>query len=46
MSSDEVIRDALGDHVFERLIEAQTEEWDEFRRQVTAWELERYLEAF
>ena len=39
-------RDALGEHVFERFIEAKTEEWDEYRMQVTAWEVERYLEAF
>ena len=31
---DEVIRDALGDHVFERFVEAKTEEWDEYRMQV------------
>ncbi|MEO6577850.1 MAG: type I glutamate--ammonia ligase [Candidatus Limnocylindria bacterium] len=46
LKEDEVIRDALGDHVFERFIEAKTEEWDEYRTQVSAWEVERYLEAF
>ena len=35
-----------GEHVFERFVEAKTEEWDEYRMQVTAWEVERYLEAF
>ena len=46
LSRDEVIRDALGDHVLERFIEAKTEEWDEYRIQVSDWEVERYLEAF
>jgi glutamine synthetase len=46
LSRDEVIRDALGDHVFERFIEAKTEEWDAYRTQVSGWEVERYLEAF
>jgi glutamine synthetase len=46
LSRDEVIRDALGDHVLERFIEAKTEEWDEYRIQVSGWEVERYLEAF
>ena len=46
LARDEVIRDALGDHVFERFLEAKTEEWDEYRMQVSAWEVDRYLEAF
>jgi glutamine synthetase len=46
LSRDEVIRDALGDHVFERFVEAKIEEWDEYRTQVSSWEVERYLEAF
>ncbi len=46
LSGDEVIREALGDHVFERFIEAKTEEWNEYRTQVSGWEVDRYLEAF
>jgi glutamine synthetase len=42
----DVIRDALGDHVFERLVEAQTAEWGEFRTHVSEWERERYLEVY
>ena len=34
---------ALGEHVCERFVEAKREEWDEYRMQVTPWELERYL---
>ena len=32
--------------VSERLIEAQTAEWDAFRTQVTPWELARYLPIY
>ena len=46
LRADEVIADALGEHVFERFLEAKTEEWDEYRMQVSSWELDRYLEAF
>ena len=46
LEADKVIRGALGEHVFERFVEAKIEEWDEYRMQVSDWELERYLEAF
>lgn len=46
LEADEVIQDALGEHVYSRFIEAKRQEWDEYRSQVTAWEVERYLEAF
>jgi glutamine synthetase len=46
LHSDTVIREALGEHVYERFVEAKTEEWDEYRTQVSAWEVDRYLEAF
>jgi glutamine synthetase len=46
LSKDRVIAEALGDHIFERFVEAKTEEWDEYRMQVSAWEVDRYLEAF
>jgi glutamine synthetase len=46
LQADKVIAEALGEHVFERFVEAKTEEWDDYRMQVSAWEVERYLEAF
>jgi len=46
LERDEVIRDALGDHVFNHFIEAKRAEWDEYRTQVSDWEVERYLEQF
>jgi len=44
--ADEVLRDALGPHVFERYVEAKRIEWDRYRTQVHPWELEEYLTKF
>ncbi len=46
LESDQVICDALGDHVLSHFIEAKKAEWDEYRTQVSDWEVERYLEQF
>jgi glutamine synthetase len=46
MKNDAVVREALGEHVFERLVEAQQQEWDAFRKHVTQWEVDRYLELY
>ncbi len=39
----EVVRRALGDHVFHAFIKNKKIEWDQFRAQVTDYELKRYL---
>ncbi|CAN5628106.1 type I glutamate--ammonia ligase [soil metagenome] len=46
LERDEVIGEALGEHVLSHFIEAKRQEWDEYRTQVTSWEVERYLDAF
>jgi glutamine synthetase len=46
LAKNDVIRAALGDHIFNALIEAQTAEWDSFRLHVSQWELDRYLEIY
>ncbi|MEN8097867.1 MAG: type I glutamate--ammonia ligase [Chloroflexota bacterium] len=45
MGNDQVIWDALGDHVSNVFIRAKQAEWDEYRIQVSTWERERYLES-
>jgi len=42
-SNSEVVRKALGDHVFNAFIQNKLIEWDEYRTQVTEWEVKRYL---
>jgi glutamine synthetase len=46
LERDEVVRQALGDHVYDRFIEAKRAEWNEYRIQISPWELERYLPIF
>jgi len=43
LSESELARKALGPHIFDRYIELKRKEWDEYRVQLTGWELERYL---
>jgi glutamine synthetase len=46
LEDDDVILDALGDHVAEKFIEAKRAENDEYRASVSEWELDQYLETF
>lgn len=46
LQRDDVVKDALGSHACEKLVEAKTQEWDEYRNQVHGWELERYLPTY
>jgi len=46
LKKDPLVKETLGDHTFERYLEAKFKEWDEFRIQVTEWELKRYLELY
>ena len=43
LEKDDVIRAALGAHIYERFVEAKREEWQEYIGQVSEWELNRYL---
>lgn len=39
----ELVRRTLGDHIFQRFIELKRKEWEEYRIQVTEYELKKYL---
>ena len=43
MEKSELVRETLGEHVFEYFLRNKRAEWDEYRKQVTAFELDRYL---
>jgi len=43
LAGSELGRKALGPHVFDRYVELKRKEWDEYRVQLTRWEMERYL---
>lgn len=46
LEEDEVIQNALGDHIYEKFVQAKKTEWDRYKASVSQWELDRYLETF
>jgi glutamine synthetase len=46
LERDSVVQQALGPHIYERFMDAKTQEWEEYRRAVTGWELDRYFQRF
>jgi glutamine synthetase len=43
LAGSELVLRTLGEHMFNRYVEIKRREWDEYRVQVTQWELDRYL---
>jgi glutamine synthetase len=43
MAESELVLKALGEHVFTRYVDLKRAEWDEYRVEVSPWELNRYL---
>jgi glutamine synthetase len=43
MEKSELVAETLGEHVFDYFLRNKRSEWDEYRKQVTQWELDRYL---
>ena len=43
MEKSELVAETLGEHVFDHFLRNKRAEWAEYRRQVTAFELDRYL---
>ena len=43
MSGSELVAEALGEHVFDYFIRNKREEWDDYKAEVTPWEIDRYL---
>ena len=41
-----LMRETLGDHIFEHFLEAKRREWFEYLQQVSQWEITRYLKAY
>ncbi len=46
MKESQVAKEALGEHIFGEFIKAKSIEWDQFRTNVTPWELDRYMARF
>ncbi|MDP4092615.1 MAG: type I glutamate--ammonia ligase [Bacillota bacterium] len=43
MKKSDMVKQVLGEHIFEKYIEAKTSEWNEYRKIITTWELDQYL---
>jgi len=43
LAGSELVRTAFGDHIFSNYVKLKRQEWDEYRVQLTPWELEKYL---
>ena len=43
LAGSELAKKALGDHVFSSYVKLKRKEWDDYRVQLTPWELEKYL---
>ena len=43
---DDLVRECLGEQIFNNFVEAKRAEWDEYIRQVSPWETDRYLKTY
>jgi len=43
MRDSEFMKETLGEHIFKRYTSAKLDEWNEYTRQVTDWEINHYL---
>jgi glutamine synthetase len=43
LEESELVREALGDHIFNKLVENKKIEWDRFRTHVSRYEVDNYL---
>ena len=43
LATSELARRALGQHIFDNYVKIKRKEWDEYRVQLTPWEMEKYL---
>jgi len=46
MKKDKLVKAVLGEHVFEKYIEAKEMEWAEYKTRVSEWEIENYLSKY
>jgi glutamine synthetase len=43
MEKSELVRETLGEHIFQKFIENKNIEWDQYRLHVSQYELDKYL---
>jgi len=45
MEESTLMRETLGDHVFENFLHVKQQEWESYRMQVSPWEVKKYLQV-
>ena len=46
LEADDVIRAALGDHIFTEYVRLKREEWAAYNEQVHQWEIDEYMDRY
>jgi glutamine synthetase len=46
LEKSDLMRETLGDHIFDHFLAAKRAEWDSYIRHVSPWEVERYLNTY
>ena len=46
LTADEVIKKAMGPHLYSNFVEAKRLEWAAYRQEVSEWERQQYLELY
>ncbi len=45
LDKDEVVKEALGPSIYDTFVRSRKAEWEEYRINVTDWEVQHYLET-
>ncbi|MGH9346477.1 MAG: type I glutamate--ammonia ligase [Vicinamibacterales bacterium] len=46
LEKSDLLRETLGDHIFDHFVAAKRAEWDSYIRHVSPWEIDRYLNTY
>ncbi|WP_080146327.1 type I glutamate--ammonia ligase [Marinilactibacillus piezotolerans] len=46
LKTDETIKEALGEHIFNNFVATKTVEWDQYKATVSQWEKDQYLNLY
>jgi glutamine synthetase len=46
LEKDDLVRGVLGEHIFQHFVEAKREEWFDYIKHVSPWEVDRYLGTY
>lgn len=46
MKESDLVKETLGEHTFNKYVEAKIAEWDEYKTKVHKWEVEKYLKQY